>query len=157
MNICQVCGLGAAILRAACLVYVKDAITHIRAFCNLRFLQKGPLTNTLRIRKGATLNICQVCGLGAAILRAACLVYVKDAITRIRVFLQLTVFALTNTLRIRKGETLNICQVCGLGAAILRAACLVYVKDAITHIRAFLQLTVLWTWSDSTCGDVWSI
>ena len=124
------------------------------------------------------MNICQVCGLGAAILRAACLVYVKDAITRIRVFLQLTVFAkkgpLTNTLRIRKGATLNICQVCGLGAAILRAACLVYVKDAITRIRVFLQLTVLqkrpsyqhaqnskrrnllpslWTWSsDSTCG-----
>ena len=79
----------------------------------------------------------------------------KDAITRIRVFLQLTVFAkkdaithiraflqLTNTLRIRKEATLNICQVCGLGAAILRAACLVYVKDAITRIRAFLQLTV---------------
>ena len=47
----------------------------------------------LRIRKGATLNICQVCELGTVILYAACLVYVRDAITRIRVLLPLTVFA----------------------------------------------------------------
>ena len=99
----------------------------IKCSCHLRFFaKKGPLTNTLRIRKGATLNICQVCGLGAAILRAACLVYVKDAITRIRVFLQLTVFAKKALLPTRsefeKGATLNICQ-------------------------------SLWTWSsDSTCG-----
>ena len=72
---------------------VKDAITLIRVFLPLTvFCKKGPLTNTLRIRKGATLNICQVCGLGAAILRAACLV-LCETITRIRVFLPRTVFA----------------------------------------------------------------
>ena len=77
----------------------------------------------LRIRKGATLNICQVCGLGAAILRAACLVYVK-AITRIRVFLP-TVFAKRPS----------------------------YQHAQNSKRSNFEYLPSLWTWSsDSTCG-----
>ena len=80
--------------RRVCQVYDLEQRFYVRAIrrvpATYGFCKKGPLTNTLRIRKGATLNICQVCGLGAAILRAACLVYVK-----------LTVFA-KKALRIRR-------------------------------------------------------